>query len=468
LGFVLAFPVVAASASADSPIAWIESPYRSFRPPVALLNGRIQLSDEAEDPALTGALAAELGRLSATLHDRQGWRVPAGDADPLRIFLARREAQGVRRLAVRAIADRLVGPAIELDATGMSSAQIVREVARLYAFATLAGYGAPDHTFVTAAASEYLAAGEAETDDERERTRIAAAAPDVDLLTHPVSIGRLYVEEFARAAGGSASLRAVYEKASESRDEVLGVLGRAYSESTGEPAESLLLRAAARLYSAYETEPAPSRVGLADLTLSGLNAATPAVYAFRHRSTILPEDAGGGLRLQWPEQGAPAAAVVRYRDAALPADVVFFEPGRTKTVPLSGVARVDWIVSGSSTGGPLSGAVASVEALSTFPFAGLTANAVAGPGGPRIGWTTSSHEGLVGWAVFREEVLPDGRIARTGPQVLPSSNQAVDSFRYAYVDPEAAAGTYYRYTIWAVTEDGLLARAFSATLRTPD
>jgi hypothetical protein len=65
-------------------------------------------------------------------------------------------------------------------------------------------------------------------------------------------------------------------------------------------------------------------------------------------------------------------------------------------------------------------------------------------------------------------VLPDGRIARTGPQILPSSNQATDSYRYAWVDPEAASGTYYRYTIWAVTEDGLLARAFSATLRTPD
>ena len=57
---------------------------------------------------------------------------------------------------------------------------------------------------------------------------------------------------------------------------------------------------------------------------------------------------------------------------------------------------------------------------------------------------------------------------RTGPQILPSTLQADEAFRYAYVDPEAATGTFYRYSVWAVTDDGLLAKAFSATLRTAD
>ena len=92
----------------------------------------------------------------------------------------------------------------------------------------------------------------------------------------------------------------------------------------------------------------------------------------------------------------------------------------------------------------------------------------AGPGSARISWTTASHEGLAGWAVFREEVLPDGRIARTGPQILPATDKAEESYRYAYLDPDAAPGTFYRYSVWAVTEDGLLARAFSATLRTAE
>ena len=69
-----------------------------------------------------------------------------------------------------------------------------------------------------------------------------------------------------------------------------------------------------------------------------------------------------------------------------------------------------------------------------------------------------------GWAIFREEVLADGRIARTGPEIVPSAESAAGSFRYQFVDASARRpGTYYRYTVWAVTGDGLLARAFSAT-----
>ena len=93
---------------------------------------------------------------------------------------------------------------------------------------------------------------------------------------------------------------------------------------------------------------------------------------------------------------------------------------------------------------------------------------MAGPGQPRVTWTTSSHEGLSGWAVFREEVLSDGRISQSGPEIVPSSRQGAESFRYVYVDSEASPSTFYRYTVWAVTDDGVLARAFSATLRTAD
>ena len=141
-------------------------------------------------------------------------------------------------------------------------------------------------------------------------------------------------------------------------------------------------------------------------------------------------------------------------------------PGQPRTIPLAGVSRVDFVVSGSMAGPPLSGAVALVERVASFPFAGLSAQALSGPGGPHVSWTTSAHEGLAGWAVFREEVLPDGRIARTGPEIIPSSNKGEESFRYVYVDSATTPGTYYRYTVWAVTEEGLLARAFSATLRT--
>ena len=59
-------------------------------------------------------------------------------------------------------------------------------------------------------------------------------------------------------------------------------------------------------------------------------------------------------------------------------------------------------------------------------------------------------------------------MARTGPEILPASDNGGESLRYMYLDPSSTPGTFYRYTVWAVTEDGTLARAFAATLRTAD
>jgi hypothetical protein len=159
---------------------------------------------------------------------------------------------------------------------------------------------------------------------------------------------------------------------------------------------------------------------------------------------------------------------VRYRDSALPPDVVFFAPGAVRAIPLSGVARVDWLVAGSAGPAPTSPAPVAIESLSGFPYSGLVAHASGSLDGPRVWWTTASHEGLAGWAVFREEVQADGRVARTGPEILPASDNGGESLRYMYLDPTSTPGTFYRYTVWAVTEDGTLARAFAATLRTAD
>ncbi len=449
-----------------SPSVWEASPFHEFHAPEPIWNGRAVVRDEEGSAPLAALLSTELQRLSVELHDKQGWRSPVAPGDPLRIFIARKDAGGVRRVAARIVEQRhLVRPAIQLDATGLSDAEIVRQVGRLYAVATLAAYNVADSSFLTSAAAEYLSRDSGP--EAREAELVAAAAPEVDVVAHPDSLGRLFVGEFSREAGGPSALRAVWETSAETAEPPLQVLLRRYAEATGSKEEALMLRFAARLYATLETDPLPSRVSFSDLQTQGLDAAAPAVFAMRHRVLLGDSEASvGALRIAWPEQGSGAAAIVRYRDAALPADVVYMAPGATRTVPLAGVSRVDFVVAGSEAGPPLSGAVALVEGISAFPFAGLSAQALAGPGGPHVSWTTASHDGLAGWAVFREEVLPDGRIARTGPEIIPSSNKGEDSFRYVYVDSAASPATYYRYTVWAVTDDGLLARAFSATLRT--
>lgn len=464
----LCLAVVAAAGAqpvvGDSSSGWIESPYRNFGRPQTLLAGRAVLLDEADDPSLAVLLSAEVRRLFNELYVQRGWRSPFVEGDPLRIFVARKEADGVRRVVARAVeSGRLADPAVLIDARGLTAREIVREVGRQIALATLAGYQVADGTFVSEAAAALMSnAGE---DDDHEAVQIVAAAPELSIEASASLLGRLYLEELTRAAGADL-LRAAFERAEESREAVLPVLLGTYVERTGETEDRPLVRFGARLYTNVESEVGPSRIGLLDLESGALDAAAPAGFTLRHRAYV-PGDAAPALKVSWPEDAGSGAAVVRYRDPVLPPDVVFLSPGDVRSIALAGVARVDWVVAGGFPGGMLK-APAAVEAVTGFPYSGLAAHATAGPDGPRVWWSTLSHEGLAGWAVFREEVLPDGRIARTGPEILPSSRSAPEAFAYAYVDSEASSATYYRYTIWAVTEDGLLSRAFSVTLRSSD
>jgi hypothetical protein len=459
--------VGARAQTAPNPVSdggWTESPYRNFGPPHTLLAGRAVLFDEGDDPTLRELLSAEIPRLFNELYVRQGWRSPFEEGDSLRIFVARKEADGVRRVAARSVEyGRLVGAAVLLDSRGLTAHEIVREFSRQIALATLAGYRVADGTFATEAAAALISSSADEGD--REAARLLAAAPELSIEANPSVLGRLYLEELIRD-GGPGLLRTAWERAAESGEAILPVLLGAYAERTGEVEDRPLVRFAARLYTTVESEVAPSRVGLLDLEAGALDAAAPAGFTLRHR-TYVPGDGASALKVSWPDDGGSAAAVVRYRDAALPPDVIFFSARDVRSIPLGGVARVDWVVAGGFPGGALR-APAAVESSATFPYSGLVAHAAAGPDGPRVWWSTASHEGLTGWGVFREEVLPDGRIARAGPEIIPSSRSAQETFAYAYFDPAATPATFYRYTIWAVTEDGLLSRAFSVTLRSAE
>lgn len=460
------------AAAAESPAAtgypdsWIESPYRHFGAPQSLSPARAILFDEADDGALRSALSADLRRLYSDLYQVRGWRFPFADDEPLRIYVARRGADGMRRVAARAVQKgKLVSPAILLDGAGLSAHQIAREVGRQIARVTLAGYGVPEDAFLTPA----LAAALASPADEplEEELALIAAAPEMDFRQQPDTLGRIWIEEVAREAGGFEFVRQVWERAAASGEPPMPLLLSAFTEATGASAETPLLRCAARLYTGVEPEGAPSRLRLLDLDSGALDASAPAPMSIRHR-TLLPPEAEDSLRVGWPEDGNPGAAVVRYRDSDLPPDVVFFAAGDSRIVPLSGVARIDWIVAGGLGAARGIRAPVTLERSARSPFAGLESHAAAAAEGTRLWWTTAAHEGLWGWAVFREEVLPDGRVARAGPELVPSSERAETGFGYVFVDPSTTAGTFYRYTVWAVTDEGLLARAFSATLRTPD
>lgn len=459
----VAAEAAAADALRDGPQRWIESPYRQFGAPQALPSGRAVLIDEADDPAVRSALTAALQRLDSDLFGRDGWRIPFDTKDPLRIYLARHAAEGVHQLSGQAgDGGRIARAAVLLDASNLTATQIAHEVSRTIVRATLDGYGAPEDAFLSAAVVEALAVdpSEALADDE---AWTLAAAPTLDFRGHAATLGRLWVDEVVREMGGSSFFRQVWERASATGESPLPVAVRMLPEASAPRAETLLLRAAARLYASLEAEAGPSRLKRFDLEAGALDASPPEELSVRHRA-FLPEESEDALRVAWPEDAGAGAAVVRYRDAALPADVLFFSPGDLRRIPLSGVSRVDWVVAGSPGGGRAVRAPAVVETSRSDVFTGLDARA-SGVDRPRLTWRTASHEGLWGWAVFREELRPDGHVARTGPEIVPSSERSDEPFSYVFVDSNSSAGTYYRYTVWAVTDEGLLTRAFAVTLK---
>jgi len=109
--FALAsFAAGAQTFSEPSAQGWVESPYRNFGAPQVLLPGRAVLLDEADDANLKGLLSVELRRLFNDLYVREGWHYPFADGEPVRVFVARKEAGGLRRVASRSVeGGRLVG-----------------------------------------------------------------------------------------------------------------------------------------------------------------------------------------------------------------------------------------------------------------------------------------------------------------------------------------------------------------------
>lgn len=449
--------------------SWIGSPERRFGSSQVLVPGRALLYDEVDDPALAAALSTEVRRIQGALFAAAGWRSPLPDDEPLRIYVARRDAGGVRRLSTGRSAsagEPGAGAALLIDASRMTDGEIAREVSRQIARATVAAYGAAPDPFLETALAEWLSSspGEAPGGDAWS----AAAAPELDVASQPTVLGPLWVDEIARAAGDPAFLREAWERAADGGEAPRAVILRMLGERAHVGEEELLARFAARLYARVEPEASPSRLRLAELDAGTLDAAAPGSLRVRHRS-LVPDGGEETLRVEWPEDAGRGAAVVRYRDEALPPDAVFFAPGDRRAIPLAGVARVDFVVAGSPLGGSPLRSPARVDRGAAIPYAGLEAHASASAAdGPRVWWTTASHEGLWGWAVFREEVLADGRVTRTGPEIVPSSERAETSYRYAYVDRATTPGTFYRYTVWAVTDEGLLARAFAVTLKTSD
>ena len=274
--------------------------------------------------------------------------------------------------------------------------------------------GAAEDAFLTPALVEALAVDPADAQADEEAWTLAAA-PSVDFRAHPSSLGRLWVDEVMRTVGGSGFFRQVWERAAGSGEAPLTVALRMLPDAASHgPAlreDTLLVRAAARFYAGVETEAAPSHLRRFDLE-SGAPRTRRRRSPPRCATAPSARDPTTALRVAWPgDAGAGRRSVPRPGPSR---PTWSSSPRAMRSMPLSGVARVVWVVAGSPQGGGGLLAPAAVEEVRSDVFTGLEARA-SGVERPRLTWRTGSHEGMWGWAIFREELKADGRIARTGP-----------------------------------------------------
>jgi len=418
----------------------------------AVVEGRIPPEDAA-------AFASELDVRLRAAFDGGAWKVPFRPEEPLRVILT--------AVAGPSFSEAFSGAGnrnaiVTLNLADHAPADAAAEAVRGAAVFVLKEIAPSAPSEVVGAVARAIALGRELSESDREDLRENGAASEHS-LDSPGS--ELFAAEWIRemaSDSGAGFVPGVWTGRVADGDASLAAFGAAYREQGGSPADALL-RALTRLYAADEVVADPARLGDSDLASGGLNAAAPPPRSWRLFTTF--PSGTGGWSVAWPEDGARAFAVVHYEDG-LPSDVVPFSAGDRKTLPASGVSRIDWVVTGSETGGTLLSSPASVLRETEFPMSGLSAEARSEAGeGVALSWKTASHRDLSGWAILRSEVTEDGRVVQAEPESLPAQLEDPQGASYDFVDTSAIPGHYYRYDVWAVTADGVLSRAFRATLR---
>ena len=396
------------------------------------------------------------------------WDVPFSAAEPIRLLVvssAEAPFSEVFSLAGEGGADR--DPVIALNIAGQTDAEIGAEAVRDVAFFVLRRLApGADDALVFAAARALSISGEL-LDSDLQEIREAGSSPVGSLERSEGEIfAATWIDEMA-AGAGPGFVSSVWTRRVASGESTLLAFAEAYAEAAHESPWDAFRRSLERDYSRTEVYGDLARLTDRDREAGALDASSPGALSWRFFSSDVDAAAGGsaGLNVSWPGDASPGFAVLHYEDS-LPSDVVRFAPGEAKSLPLSGVVRIDWIVAGGGRVASALAAPVSISALENFPVSGLSARAIAEPGaGVLLEWGTARQSDVGGWAIFRAEVDDSGRIRTSAPQWLPSSNGPQQQSLYSFVDSTAVPGRYYRYDVWAVTEDGALSRSFREMIR---
>ena len=458
------------AAGAGARAAGQSSPFRSF--------GSARASARRPGPSLrrsrqTPALAALVGGGAAAAFAPSSSRSRAGcspfsDGEPLRVYVAaRRKRGGVARLAVRAVDRRPPRrrPRSRSTRSVSPTARSSTQVARLFALAVLDGLRRPDAHLLQRRCRRLPRRPSGDAIPAATRRWSPPRRPELDLARAPrTRSGGSSSRSSSRAAGDRRRCATAWERA---RADGRGHSARLLS-ARGLRDERGARRGASCCALRRDSTP-PSRrsrarraSGSRICSRARFDAARRPPSPIRHR-TFWPAIDARALRVAWPDGGGSGRG-----GRPLPGRRSFrrtscsWTPGDDADDPALGrgarrLGRPGRQRRGAARRRP------SSSASRSFRSRASGRQAVRRPTARRSRVTTGSHERLAGWALFREQLLPDGRIARTGPQIVPSTHRGRRSRSATPISTRSAApGTWYRYTVWAVTEDGLLARAFSS------
>jgi hypothetical protein len=437
------------------------SPYTQIAERRALRGGEVTLGFEAGlDDDLRDELTRALSAFCATLFDRDGWPRPFSPASPLLVLVTRQA--DVAAVAGWEGRERglLVRPVVAAGAGARVPAAVVLDLGHQIALLSLR-QSAPD---APAWAVESLAESLARRALGLDGVPLPETDPllaDSGSLTSPPAGAAFWDALARRLPRGMGDVREAWEDAGALRGDGSDALLRSLAARVDEGglpgflADLMTKRLAAA--TGHRGAPARRLASLADIAAPG-----PGPLGWR-RVTVRTEEERGGLEILVPDSRAAAAgrAVLFYRGVRGDFDAVSLLPGLVRTIPLSGSSSVHLLLVDGAEGGDLD---VRLRRVADYPVALVASGSEWKDGVVQISWRTSSHRDLLGWVLERWEETGEGTLEESGRELVPASDASDTGFAYHVADRDTQPGHRYRYRVYALTQDGVLAEAFETAV----
>lgn len=449
------------SAAARRRAEILGSPYAQISERRSLRGGEIVLALPAElAPGVAERLACGVVSATAELFHQEGWSAPFSARSPL-LLLVTRDRGDVPATSGWDGRDHgdLVHPVVAV-AGGRGPEAVLLSAVQQIALLTVRQAAPEEAGWAAEGVAEWLARRALGYDADP----VAAEDPLVaesGSLRSPETLARFLQILTDRLPGGAGEIRHVWEELGLVRGDDGETFVRELGNRTDTAGVAGLLseQVARRLGSAGLSEPAADvrrRTVLGEVSVTAPEPLGWSCLSFR------TGEERGALEIVLPSEPGVAAgrAVVLYRGPMGGFDTVPLAPGAGRVVPISGTRRLALVLADGDAGELF----VRLRRLTDYPAVLLGGGAEWRDGAVQITWKTSAHRDLLGWVVVRYGESDEGDPVEEARQIVPSSAAAQAGYAYNFADRDVDAGHRYRYRVFALTTEGLLAESFEAVV----